>query len=432
MSIQLYRATIFHTPGNPFREADALQVFADGGILVEAGRVAALGEFSEITRRFPKAAVRDWRGSFLLPGFIDTHVHFPQVRVLGTLGEPLLQWLKNSALPEEARMANTAYARMIALEFLTALVRNGTTGAMVFGAHFASAMEIFFDEAARSGLRIASGLVLSDQCLLQELHVSPQQAYKLSSALIKRYHGQGDLLYAVTPRFALSTSEAMLEVCQTLMQENPNVLFQTHLNENGDEIREVAQLFPWAGDYLAVYERFGLVGVRSVLAHNVHPTDSELHRLARSGSTVAHCPASNAALGSGLFGMARHVTHGVRVALGTDVGAGTGFGMLKEGLQAYLMQRLSSNGFGLTPAHMLYLATRAGAEALRMHDAGDFSIGRSADFVHIKPRDGTVLAAVTRHAESADHALAALFTLGGAENITGTFVRGRAVYEEAT
>lgn len=222
----------------------------------------------------------------------------------------------------------------------------------------------------------------------------------------------------------------MLEVCQTLLQENPGALFQTHLNENHDEIREVARQFPWAGDYLAVYEKFGLVGARSVLAHNVHPTESELQRLALSGGAVAHCPCSNAALGSGLFGMARHVAHGIRVTLGTDVGAGTGFGMLKEGLQAYLLQQISPQGFALTPAHLLYLATRAGAEALGMHDAGDLTVGNSADFVHVKPREGSVLASVVRNARSAEHVLASLFTLAGTQNIAGTFVRGRVVYEE--
>ena len=426
---QLFRAPIFHTPGNPFQKTNALEVFGDGGLLVNANRVEALGEFSTIARQYPNAPVRDLSDGFLLPGFVDTHVHFPQVRILGALGEPLLDWLKHSALPEESRMADAAYARAIAREFLSALAANGTTAALVFGAHFANAMEVLFDEAAISGQRISSGLVLSDRLLLPELHTSALQAYRQNSDLIQRYHGKHGLKYAVTPRFALSASEAILEVCQTLMRENPDVLFQTHLNENHDEIREVAQLFPWAEDYLSVYEKYGLVGVRSVLAHNVHPTNNELQRLSASGATVAHCPCSNASLGSGLFPMAKHVAHGIRVSLGTDVGAGTGFGMLKEGLQAYMLQRITADGFGLTPAHLLYLATRAGAEALGMDDAGDLSHGRSADFVYIKPKAGSPLAAIADHAESPERMLAAIFTLAGADTIAGTWVQGRAVYE---
>lgn len=426
MTRRLYRATVFATPRNPFREARALEAFADGALLVNDGQVQACGEFSAIANANPNAEIHDWRGSFLLPGFVDTHVHFPQVRIIGALGEPLLDWLKHSALPEEARMADASYARLIAREFLSALARHGTTTALVFGAHFVPAMEAFFEEAGSSGLRIASGLVLSDRNLLPVLHTSPDAAYEQSETLISRHHAKGLLTYAVTPRFALSSSDAMLEVCRSIMAETPGLLFQTHLNENQQEVMAVAREFPWASDYLAVYEKFGLVGERSVLAHNVHASNSELQRLAASGATVAHCPVSNASLGSGLFAMTRHVSAGVRIALGTDVGAGTGFDMLKEGLQAYLMQRLCPDGYGLTPAHLLYLATRAGAEALGAN-AGDFAPGRSADFVRIQAPEGSVLQAVQKNAESPERMLAAIFTLGGAESILSTWVAGRQV-----
>ena len=187
----------------------------------------------------------------------------------------------------------------------------------------------------------------------------------------------------------------MLEVCQTLLREHAGLLFQTHINENRDEIAEVARLFPWASDYLAVYERFGLSGPNAVLAHDVHPTASELDRLASSGAAVAHCPSSNAALGSGLFPMRRHMDAGVRCALGTDVGGGTGFGMLKEGLQAYLLQRIAPDGMLLDAGHLLYLATLAGAEALGLsNETGDFGIGKSADFVYLRPPADSPLAAV--------------------------------------
>jgi guanine deaminase len=428
LSAELLRATIFHTPRNPFHSTDGLEVFSDGGLAVEAGRVCGCGEFDELRRRFPAARVRDLRGGFLLPGFVDTHVHYPQVRVLGALGHELLDWLNQSALPEEVRMRDRDHARCVAGEFLRGLASHGTTTALVFGAHFASAMEVFFEAAVSSGLRIISGLVVSDRMLLPELRVSPQEAYQQNGDLIRRYHGRG-VQYAVTPRFALSASEALLEVCQTLMREHPGLRFQTHLNENTSEIAEVARLFPWAEDYLAVYEKFDLVSDRSVLAHNLHTTDEALVRLGAGRASVAHCPSSNASLGSGLFPLRRHIAAGVRVALGTDVGGGTGFGMLKEGLQAYLLQRLSPEGLVLTPAQLLYLATRAGAEAMGLAEqTGDFSEGRSADFVYLRPPERSPLEAITRNAESAQRVLAALFTLAGSESVVETRVRGREVY----
>jgi guanine deaminase len=326
-------------------------------------------------------------------------------------------------------MSEPEYARDVAREFLHCLASHGTTTALVFGSHFLSSMEVFFDAAASSGLRIASGLVVSDRMLLPALHQTPDIAYRQNQELIRRYHGRDGLTYAVTPRFALSASEPMLEVCQSLMDETPGIRFQTHINENPLEVMEVARLFPWAADYLAVYEKFALVGPRSVLAHNVHATDHELTRLAASGATVSHCPCSNAALGSGIFPMQRHLAAGVRIALGTDVGGGTGFGLLKEGLQAYLLQRVSSDGVMLNSAQLLYLATRAGAEALGVEsETGDLTPGKSADYVYLRPQEGSPLAMVAAHADSAEDLLSAIFTLAGQESVAEVWARGRRVY----
>jgi guanine deaminase len=274
--------------------------------------------------------------------------------------------------------------------------------------------------------------VLSDRRLLPELHQTPDRAYRESNLLIQRFHRHGRSLYAVTPRFALSTSEAMLEVCQTLLREHEGLLLQTHINENYEEIAGVARLFPWAADYLAVYERFGLLRSCAVLAHNVHPTDSELDRLASSGATVAHCPSSNAALGSGLFPFQRHFQAGARVALGSDVGGGTGFGMLKEGLQAYLLQRIAPGGMLLDAGHLLYLATLAGAEALGLgEETGDFRTGKSADFVYLRPPVDSPLAAVLEREQSPPQMLSAIFTLAGAESVSEVRVAGSTVYRSA-
>jgi guanine deaminase len=427
---QLFRATLFHTPANPFREEGALHSYADGGLLVRDGRIVASGDFDAVRRADPDAAIVDWRGGVLLPGLVDAHVHYPQLPIIGRLGRTLLEWLEQVALPEEARMAEERYAAECARRFITTLAAHGTTTALVFGAHFAAATAALFEAAGETGLRIISGLVLSDRFLLPPLLQSVECAYRDSTELIRRFHGRGRLLYAVTPRFALSTSDAMLDMCQTLLREHQELRVQSHVNESLDEVRMVAEQFPWAADYVSVYDRFGLTGSRAVLAHNVHPTESELERLASTGTAIAHCPTSNAALGSGIFPLRRHLQAGVHVALGTDVGGGTGPGMLKEGLQAYLMQRVAADGVLLDAARLLYLSTFAGADALGLaHEIGSLCPGKSADFVHLRPPAGSALDTVLRHAPAPEDALAALFTLGGAESVREVRVEGSIVHK---
>ena len=425
---ELLRATILHTPRNPFNTEHALEAFADGAVVLSEGRIRAAGDYTAVASAHPGAEVRDWRGSVILPGFIDTHIHFPQTRIIGGLGWPLLDWLRLHALPEELRMADTDYARAVAAEFVHELARHGTTTALVFGAHFGPATECLFEAADAAGLRIASGLVLSDRNLPDPLCQTPAEADRLSRSLIARYHGRGLLRYAVTPRFALSATEPMLEVCQALLRDHPDVLFTTHLNENCQEIAEVAAAFPWAANYLAVYDRFGLCGARSVFAHNVHTTDAELSCLSDNGAAVAHCPSSNAMLASGIFPLRRHLAARVRFALGTDVGAGTGFGMLKEALQCHMMQRVAKDAITVTPAQLLYLATAAGADALGLSaETGDFSPGKSADLVRIEPLPGTPLAAAFERAETHDALLAALIAQAGTETIREVRVAGKVV-----
>jgi guanine deaminase len=425
---ELLRATVLHTPRNPFHADHALEAHVDGALVIGDGVVIAAGDYAAMRAAHPEAVVRDWRGSVILPGFIDTHVHFPQTRIIGGLGWPLLDWLRLHALPEEQRMADPSYAGAVAGEFIRALARHGTTTALVFGAHFSEATACLFEAARAGGIRIASGLVFSDRLLPAPLLQSPDQAYRISSDLIARYHRTSSLLYAVTPRFALSSSEAMLEVSGALLREHPGVLFHTHINENCQEIADVRGAFPWAESYLAVYARFSLNGPRSVFAHNVHTTNQELTCMAASGAAVAHCPASNAVLGSGIFPMRQHLATGVRFALGTDVGAGTGFGILKEALQCYMMQRLLPDGMILSAPHLLYLATAAGADALGLSaETGDFTTGKSADLVRLRAAEGTALAAAMERAESPEQLLAALIVQAGPESVQEVRVRGEVV-----
>jgi len=465
MGMKLFRGRLFHTPRDPFaldslgtvaplpgaampgaaapdalaqhlssspvssQGAEALESWEDGALAVEEGRILAVGDYAELRRRFPEAEVVGRQGDLLLPGFVDTHVHFPQVAAIGGMGMPLLEWLERRALPEEARLADPLYARRVAREFLRGLLRCGTTAALVFGAHHFEAQRIFFEEAAKTGLGIASGLVLSDRGLLPELHTTPERAYEESARLIADWHGRGRLRYAVTPRFAVSASDGILEAAGALARKHQGVLVQTHLNETQEEIRLVAQLFPGARDYLDVYDRHGLVGERSVFAHNLHVTGRELARLAECRASVAHCPSSNCFLGSGLFPMAAHRKQGVRFALGSDVGGGTGFSLFKEGLMAYQAQMLHEQGYPLTPVHLLYLATKAGAAALGIeHEVGDFKKGKRADFMVVRPAEDSTLRVVLERAGSPQEVLAALFTLGGEENIVEVYLAGEQAY----
>ncbi|HET8599802.1 MAG TPA: guanine deaminase, partial [Segeticoccus sp.] len=309
----LYRVRVMDTPDDPFA-GGRLRADEDAGIVVHDGTIHERGPFAEVRGRHPDVEVVDLRDGILLPGLVDTHVHYPQVRVIGELGMPLLDWLQHCALPEEARLADSGYARSVAADFVRGLLDVGTTTALVFGSHFASAVHEVFTEAARVGLRITTGLVVSDRLLEPEaLLTTPDAAYEESCRLASRWHGAGHARYAVTPRFSFSASDAMLDACASVLKDVQGAWFTSHANENLAEIESVARLFGDAHDYVDTYDKHGLVGRRCVLAHNVHPTDRELALLASQDATVAHCPSSNAALGSGLFPLKRHLEHGVRV-----------------------------------------------------------------------------------------------------------------------
>ncbi|MCA9836010.1 MAG: guanine deaminase [Trueperaceae bacterium] len=428
--LKLIRGYVLHTLKNPFFEEEALEGFEDGALLIEKGKILELGDFSQVSKRYPDADVIYYKDAFILPGFVDCHVHYPQVPIIGAMGLRLLEWLDTRTLPEEARLADSDYARTQARVFLGLLARNGTTTALVFGAHFKEAMHVFFDEADKSGLRITSGLVLGDRLLKDELHTDPDKAYAENLELIRRWHNHGRLRYAVTPRFSLSCSDELLAVCGRLLKEQPDLFFTSHINEQIEEIETVLELFEDSSDYLSTYEKHGLVGKHSVFAHNVHVSDSELGRLAKAESSIAHCASSNMFIGSGLFDMKRHLEHQVQFALGSDVGGGTGFSLFKEGLMAYQGQMLQlAKGFPLTATQLLYLATLAGAKALHLDQTvGNFAVGKEADFMIVKAPDKSTLKQTLEHSPSAEASLAALFTLAREDSLLDVFVSGESVF----
>jgi guanine deaminase len=427
--VRLFRGTFLDTPDDPF-VGGALRSLEDGGLLVDdAGTIVARGSFATVASAHPEADVVDLRGGLVLPGFVDTHVHFPQLRCIGALGMPLLEWLDRCALPEEARLADPAYAAEVARAFVRALANAGTTTALVFGAHYLDATEALFAAADGVGLRITGGLVVGDRELRDDLLTTPERAYDDGLRIAKRWHDVRRLRYAVTPRFSLSCSPELLDSCAALLDDVPGSLVTSHLNENPAEIQRVRELFPGSASYLGTYADHGLLGPTSVFAHDVHPTGDELGAIASAGAAVAHCPTSNLMLGSGLFPMRAHLDAGVRVALGSDVGAGTGLSLFKEGLQAYFVQQaIGDAGVRLTAAHLLHLATTAGAAALgHASTVGSFDVGLAYDALWLRPDPAAPLGILLRHASSPDDALAKSFAHATSADVVQVWVAGERV-----
>lgn len=420
----LLRGTAMHAPGGH------LEAWEDAGVVISAGKITEIGEFSAVRKAYPQLEVRDHRPGLIIPGFVDTHVHFPQLRILGGMGKHLLDWLTKYAFPEEIRMREPGYAQDVAQQFIAALIRNGTTAAVVFGAHFAQAQEELFKAALAHGFTLHSGLVWADRNVPPELIKSPSDSFRESEALIRDFHGQGGIRYTLTPRFALSVSEESLDAMQALLQAYPEIGVQTHLNEDPEEIAQVAQAFPWAQDYLAVYQKAGLVRPGAIFAHNVYPSDRELLVLAETQAGVAHCPSSNAHLGSGLFPMLRHRRAGVQVGLGSDVGAGASFSILAETRAAYQAQRLlRAEGYLLTAGELLYMATGAGAKLMGI-PAGELKVGWRSDLAVLEPVTGSTLAELLVHTDSPEEALARWITMGGEAEIKATYLQGELVYRK--
>ena len=418
----LVRGHLVDVPEDPFA-GGSLRSHVDGALLVRDGVIQARGAAAELATAHPDEPVLDLRGGLVLPGLVDTHVHYPQVRIVGGLGRQLLEWLDERALPEEMRLADRTYARAVAEEFVTSLVSAGTTTALVFGAHFPDAVDELFAATHDAGLRVAAGLVVSDRFLPAPLLTTPERALAEGLRLAEQWHGVGRLRYAVTPRFSLSCTDTMLASCAELLTAVPGALFTSHVNENPAEVSRVRDLFGTA--YVDSYDPHGLLGPLSVLAHDVHFCDDELAVLARRGTGIAHCPTSNTALASGAFPLRRHLAAGVRVALGTDVGAGMSFSILREGLHAYLVQRgLGERGQPLGAAELLYLATTAGARILGLPQVGHLSVGQRFDAVWVRPAPGSPLALSLPYAVDDADAVARTFALAGHGDLAGVWIDG--------
>lgn len=404
----------------------ALSYEADGVIVIDDGRITATGPAATVLPSLPaNTPVAHYPGCLISPGFIDTHVHYTQTGMVGAYGAQLLDWLTQYAYPTELRFADRAYADAMARAFCDELIRNGTTTALVFCAVYPQSVDALFEEAARRQLRLIAGKVLMDRHAPTALLDTAQTSYDQSKALIARWHGRGRAHYAITPRFAPTSSPEQLELAGALWAEHPDVFVHSHLAENAAECAWVRELFPDSSSYLDVYDSFGLTGRRAVYAHGIHLSEDELLQCHHTGTALAHCPTSNLFLGSGLFnlGVATRTDRPVHVSLGTDIGAGTSFSMLATLNEAYKVARLT--GSALDGVRGWYLATLGAARALDL-DAhiGSLQVGRDADFVVIDPAATPLLSLRTNQCESIDELLFVLMTLGDDRAIRTTYVNG--------
>jgi guanine deaminase len=405
--------------------AAALKIIEDGAVLVEDGRIAAVGEAAAIRARAPSAEIDDHSRKLVMPGFIDTHIHYPQTRVIASYGAQLLEWLQKYTFVEEQKLRDRDHANMVARFFLDEMFRQGTTTAMVYCTVHPESVDAFFEESLTRGARMIAGKVMMDRNAPAGLTDDPQRGYDESKALIARWRGRGRLDYAVTPRFAVTSSAAQLEAAGALLRENPGAYMQTHLDENHAEIAFVKELFPSASTYLDVYERYGLTGPRSIFGHCIHLEDSEVASLAATRSVAAFCPTSNLFLGSGLFDMRRLHDAGVRVSLATDVGGGTSYSMLETANEAYKV--LQMNGQSWPAAQAFYQMTLGNSRALGLEDRiGAIREGLEADLIVL---DSRATPAMAHRMDSIEGDVAeelfVLMVMGDDRAVAETYVAGR-------
>ena len=427
---QGFRASILHCLADPGEHANpaAVEYFEDGVLLIDDGMVVEVGAAEYLLPQLSDAIpVEDFRGKTIVPGFIDCHVHFSQLQIMASYGEQLLDWLNRYAYPEEMRFADADYAQQIASAFVDGLLRNGTTSALVFATVHPQSVDAIFAAAAAKNMRLVAGKVLMDINCPEALRDTPETAYQDSKQLIERWHGNGRLGYAITPRFALTSSAAQLEAAGLLAEEYPDAWVHTHLAENPDEVAAIATQFPWSSSYLDVYDHYALVRERSVFAHCLYLGDADRRLLAEKGGAAAFCPTSNLFLGSGLFDLQAMHAASIRVGLATDVGGGTSLSLLKTMSEAYKVLHL--NGQALPATRALYLATLGAAEALYIDEhIGNFAPGKEADFVVLDADGSDVTARRCSSATTFDEQLFATIMLGDERNIAATYVQGQRAF----
>lgn len=417
------RLLTFHRLPKDGDDTRAYTYLEDGGILVRDGIIQAVGDFADIQTDAQDVRVTDHRPHLMMPGFIDTHIHFPQVQVIASWGSQLLDWLNNYTFPEETRFASPQHSAQMASAFFDQLIAHGTTTAAAFCSVHKTSADAFFTEATNRNTRMLGGKVLMDRNAPDALQDTPQSGYDDTKALIAKWHGIGRNHYVISPRFAITSTPEQMSMAQTLAAEHKDCHIQTHLSENKDEIAYTAELYPAARDYLDVYERHGLLGKKTLLGHAIHLEPREIDALSDTGAHPVFCPTSNLFLGSGLFDHAGLSARGISNGIATDVGAGTSYSMLQTLNEGYKVLQLQ--GQSLHPLQAFHWATLGNATVLGLEDkVGSLDAGTDADIVVLNARSTDAMALRMDRAESLPEELFILQMMGDDRAIDEVYVAG--------
>ncbi len=422
------RGQTFSFRADPFAtEPEASADFhSDGAVIVRNGKIVEVGDAAETLARYPGIPVDAYPGDLIMAGFVDCHAHYPQTGIIASYGAQLLEWLEKYTFPEEAKFGDPGYAAATADIFLKETLRNGVTTSSVYCSSHPASVDALFSAAQSRGMRTVAGKCMMDRNCPAALQDTPQRGYDETKALIDKWHGTDRLVYAVSPRFAITSTPSQLEAAGAVWQEHPSCLMQTHLSENKKEIAWIAELFPDDPDYLGVYERYGLLGPGSNFGHAIHLSEREIALMKQSGSGVSHCPTSNTFIGSGLFDMKslRDGTSAAPVGLGTDVGGGSSFSMFATMKAAYEIAQL--RGASLHPAKAFYLATMGSAAVLRLTgNVGNLAPGYEADMIVIDLKSRPVIEQRMQRASDLWETLFVQMILADDRAIRAVYVAGR-------
>jgi guanine deaminase len=427
--LQAFKGSILFFTDDPDRidPSETFTYYEEGLLLVEGGYIKEAGPYSKLEKTLPpQTEITDYSGKLIIPGFVDTHIHYPQTDIIASYGKQLLEWLEKCAFPIERKFADAEYASEVADFFLQEILKNGTTTAQVMCTVHQQSADILFQKSLEKNLRLITGKMLMDCNAPDYLLDDSSKGFDSSMELIEKWHDQGRLSYAVTPRFAITSTESQLEKTAELLHSRMGLYLHTHLSENRDEVKMIKTLFPWSRDYLDVYERFELAAPKTTFAHTIHLSQHEVDRIAISGSAVSFCPNSNLFIGSGLFNLEQVTTAGIPVGIGTDVGGGTSFSVLKTLAEGYKVLQLQ--GQSLSPLKAFYLATLGGAKALDLDDKiGSFLPGKEADFIVLNFNATPLIERRIAMSETLAERLFILMMLGDERSISKTHIMGTPV-----
>ena len=425
-----FRASILHFTDDPDKTGEkAYRYFEDGILTVADGKVTGLDDAAKILPGLKdRAEIIDYRGKLIIPGLIDTHLHYPQTDIIASFGEQLLQWLNKYTFPAEGKFGDKGHAREVAGFFFDELLSNGTTTAMIFSTVHKTSVEALFETALERNIRVISGKVMMDRNCPEFLQDTPEKGYTESNELIRDWQGKGRIDYAITPRFAPTSTPAQMEAVRRLAAEHPDLHMQTHVAENRAEVSWVAELYPEARSYLDVYERYGMLRPKSVFAHCIYLDETDMRRMGETGAVAAHCPTSNLFLGSGLMECVTAEKHGIRVGIGTDVGGGSSFSMFRTLDETYKVSQMA--GLPLTPLKLFYLATLGGARSLYLDDRiGNFETGKEADFAVLDLEATPLLKRRLTRTETLEEKLFVLLILADDRAVRATYLMGEKAHD---